>query len=51
MELAEKLIWCFGNEKKLQEIALSGFSYQKDKFTISKMVKEHLLFYESIIGD
>jgi len=50
IQLAEKLIWCFNNKKKLQEIALSGFSYQKDKFTISKMVKEHLSFYESVIS-
>lgn len=47
-QLAKEICHCFNNKERLNEIALKGWNYQKNKFTIAQMAKEHLDFYQSL---
>ena len=49
-ELARQILWAIENPAKLQRLAIKGFEWQKDKFLISSMTKEHLRFYQDILS-
>lgn len=48
-DLVEKIIWAIKNQDELAKLANKGFEWQKGKFLISNMAKEHLEFYKALV--
>ncbi len=48
-DLTKKILWAIQHKNELKELAKKGYEWQKDKFLIPEMAKEHLDFYKSLV--
>lgn len=48
-DLAKQIVWAIQNPVELKSLAENGFNWQKDKFLIEDMAREHLKFYKTLL--